>query len=138
MAYTFACLGMRQIAQSARLFSPAMNALGHSRPGRASSKSGHVRYAAESGSKFRALAARRRTWFKLRTGASNHTLRTQRLWMHRHQADAAEQDARRSACKWPSRAQWHLLGPAFRCTVARPAGELWATHAGIYPNLAAC
>jgi hypothetical protein len=31
MAYTFACLGVRQIAQSARLFSPAMNALGQSR-----------------------------------------------------------------------------------------------------------
>jgi hypothetical protein len=31
MAYTFACLGVRQIAQSARIFSPAMNALGHSR-----------------------------------------------------------------------------------------------------------
>jgi hypothetical protein len=32
----------------------------HSRPGRASLKSGHVRYAAESGSKFRELAAPRR------------------------------------------------------------------------------
>jgi hypothetical protein len=31
MAYTFACLGVRQIAQSARLFSPAMNALGPNR-----------------------------------------------------------------------------------------------------------
>jgi hypothetical protein len=30
MAYTFARLGVRQIAQSARLFSPAMNALGQS------------------------------------------------------------------------------------------------------------
>ena len=36
-----------------------MAALGHSRPGRWGSKSGHVRYAAESGSKFRALAALR-------------------------------------------------------------------------------
>ena len=27
---------------------------------------------------------------------------------NRHQADAAEQVARRSACKCPSRAQWHL------------------------------
>jgi hypothetical protein len=32
-----------------------MSAWGHSRLGRASSKSGHVRYAAESGSKFSAL-----------------------------------------------------------------------------------
>src|SRR6266576_1322892 len=31
MAYTFACLGVGQIAQSARPFSPAMNALGQSR-----------------------------------------------------------------------------------------------------------
>lgn len=45
-----------------------------------------------------------------------------------HQTDAAEQATRRSACKRPSRAQRHLLGPAFRCTVARPAQELWATH----------
>ena len=29
MAYTFDCLGVRQIAQSARPFSPAMNAKGH-------------------------------------------------------------------------------------------------------------
>jgi hypothetical protein len=35
----------------------ARSASGHSRPSRASLKSGHVRYAAESGSKFRALAA---------------------------------------------------------------------------------
>jgi hypothetical protein len=34
-----------------------MSPSGHSRLGRASSKSGHVRYAAESGCKFRALAA---------------------------------------------------------------------------------
>jgi transposase len=33
---------------------------GHSRPGRASSKAGHVRYAAESGSKFGELAAPQR------------------------------------------------------------------------------
>jgi hypothetical protein len=37
--------------------SVGMTALGQSRPGRASSKSSHVRYAAESGGKFRALAA---------------------------------------------------------------------------------
>jgi hypothetical protein len=34
--------------------------MGQSRPGRARAKSGHVRYAAESGSKFRALATQRR------------------------------------------------------------------------------
>jgi len=38
----------------------------HSRRSRAAGKAGHVRYAAESGIKFRALAAPRRTWFKLR------------------------------------------------------------------------
>jgi hypothetical protein len=31
MAYTFAYLGVRQIAQSARIFSPVMNALGQKR-----------------------------------------------------------------------------------------------------------
>jgi transposase len=36
-----------------------LSALGHSRPGRASRKSDYVRYVAESGSKFRALAAPR-------------------------------------------------------------------------------
>jgi hypothetical protein len=40
--------------------SSRMSAMGHSRPGRASSKSGHVRCAAESGSKFGALATQRR------------------------------------------------------------------------------
>jgi len=34
-----------------------------------------------------------------KTGASNHALPTQRLRMDRHQADAAEQAAWRSACK---------------------------------------
>jgi hypothetical protein len=34
-----------------------MSHKGHSRPGRAGDKSGHVRYAAESGSQFRTLAA---------------------------------------------------------------------------------
>jgi hypothetical protein len=33
---------------------------GHSRPGLANKQAGHIRYAAESGSKFRALAAPRR------------------------------------------------------------------------------
>src|SRR5450631_3355176 len=37
-----------------------------------------------------------------KTGASNHALRTQRLRMDRHQTDAAEQAARRSARKRPS------------------------------------
>ncbi len=52
------------------------------------------------------------------TGAANHALGTQRLRMDRHQADAAEQDARRSACKRPSRAQWHLLDAAVGSALA--------------------
>jgi hypothetical protein len=40
--------------------------------------------------------------------------------MDRYQIDAAEQATQRSASKRPSRAQRHLLGPAFRCTLARP------------------
>jgi hypothetical protein len=73
---------------------------GHSRRGRAGSKSGNVRYAAGSGSKFRALAGPRPAiagWWRCprrdsssKTGASNHALRTQRLRMDRHQTDAAE------------------------------------------------
>lgn len=38
----------------------SMSAVSQTRPGRASSRSGHVRYAAESGSKFRALVTQRR------------------------------------------------------------------------------
>jgi hypothetical protein len=66
-----------------------MSELDHSRPGRAGSKSGHVRYAAASGSKFRALVALRpgiaACWYRREydsgseTGASNHALRTRRL-----------------------------------------------------------
>src|SRR5438132_6870477 len=26
------------------------------------------------------------------------------------------------------RARWHRLGPAFRCAMARPAGDLWSPH----------
>ena len=51
--------GVRSAGCSAAIPTGPMSAMGHSRPGRASSKSGHVRYAAESGSKFRALAATR-------------------------------------------------------------------------------
>jgi len=60
--------------------------MGQSRPGRTDSKSVHVRYSAESGSKFRALAAPLRAvagWSLRRgcdssseTGASNHASRT--------------------------------------------------------------
>jgi hypothetical protein len=63
-----------------------------------------------------------------RAGASNHALRTQRLRMDRHQTHAAEQTAWGSACKRPSRAQWHLLGPPLRCSIARPARDLWSPH----------
>jgi hypothetical protein len=42
-----------------RDFNPGYDAWGQSRPSRNSSKSGHVRYAAASGSKFRALVALR-------------------------------------------------------------------------------
>jgi len=38
--------------------------------------------------------------------------------MDQHQVDAAQETARRSAGKRPSRAQWHLLGPAFGCAIA--------------------
>src|SRR5260370_19327032 len=48
--------------------------------------------------------------------------------MDRHQTDGGETATRRSAFKRPSRAQRHLLGPAFRRTVARPAQELRAIH----------
>jgi transposase len=33
-----------------------------------------------------------------------------------------------SARKRPSRAQWHFLGPPLRCSVARPARDLWSPH----------
>jgi len=40
----------------------------------------------------------------------------------------AEQAARRLAGKWPPRARWHLLGPAFRRAMARPASDRWSPH----------
>jgi len=30
--------------------------------------------------------------------------------------------------RWPPRARWHRLGSAFRCAMARPAGDLWSPH----------
>jgi hypothetical protein len=69
------------------------SAVGHSRRGRASSKSGDVRYAAGSGRKFRALTGPRPAiagWWRCprrdsssETGASNHAQRIQRLRMDR-------------------------------------------------------
>src|SRR5947209_19714974 len=41
-----------------------------------------------------------------------------------HQADAAEQAARRTTSKRPSRPQWHLLGLAIWSAVARPSNKL--------------
>src|SRR6187402_2059595 len=48
--------------------------------------------------------------------------------MGRHQAAPAEQAAWRAACERPARPQWHLLGLAVRCAMARSAGEFWAAH----------
>jgi hypothetical protein len=48
--------------------------------------------------------------------------------MGRHQAVPAEQAAWRAACERPARPQWHLLGLAVRCAMARSAGEFWAAH----------
>jgi len=39
------------------------------------------------------------------------------------------QIARRSSCERSAGAQWHLLGPAFRRTMARSAGLLWPRKA---------
>jgi hypothetical protein len=46
--------------------------------------------------------------------------------MDRHQTDAAEQATRRSACKRPSRAQRHLLGPAFQVHGGAPCSRIIA------------
>jgi hypothetical protein len=67
-----------------------MSHMGHSRPGRPSSKSGHVGYSAESGSRFSALAVPLWRFEPCRlddtavrviqapeTGASNHAPQTQ-------------------------------------------------------------
>jgi hypothetical protein len=48
--------------------------MGHSRRGRAASKYGHARCAAESGSKFRVLAARDERGSNSKTGASNREI----------------------------------------------------------------
>jgi hypothetical protein len=88
--------------------------MGHSLQGQTSGKSGHVRYAAEGGSGFRAINGFAASYCWLdgialdviqapKTGASDYAQRTQRLWMGRDQADATQQAARRSAGKWPSR-----------------------------------
>jgi len=71
-----------------------MSVPGQSLHGRPSGKFGHVGYASESGSKFRALAASLEAgadWWRYRgrdssseTGASNHTLWIQRWWADRH------------------------------------------------------
>ena len=55
-------------------------------------------------------------------------LRTQRSRMGCHQADVAEQTARRPACERPPCSEWHLLGSTIWGTVARPAGQLWSVH----------
>ena len=54
-------------------------------------------------------------------GDSNHALRTHRSRMGCHQTDAAEQAARRSKGKRPSRAQRHLFGLTVRSTTPSPA-----------------
>jgi len=48
---------------------------------------------------------------------------THRPRMGRHRAHAAEQAARRSTGERPSRSQWHLLGVAIWCTLARSARQ---------------
>jgi transposase len=45
-----------------------------------------------------------------------------------HQADVAEQGARRASCGRSTCPKWHLLGPAIRRTMARSAGLLRSTN----------
>src|SRR6478672_4127569 len=52
--------------------------------------------------------------------------------MDRHQAVTAEQAPWCAACERPARPQWHLLGFAVRCAMARSAGEFWAAHDLLY------
>src|SRR5450631_201958 len=101
------------------------SAVGHSRPGRATSKSRNVRYAAESGSKFRGLAAAR--------SMGEHSTKTkvhsfyllQSASVSRAELDRTvlQQDQAISACRDPIRQTRGRL-PSFR-------------QARIHPNLAA-
>src|SRR5262245_44582464 len=53
-----------------------------------------------------------------------------------HQADVAEQTARRAARGRPPCPQRYLLGPAIRSTMARSAWELWPVHELLQPRRA--
>ena len=92
--------------------------------GRIRSGSTDVCYADGSGSKFRASAGPRSAvagWWALTRRFQapkpklSHARRTHPVRMDRYQPDAAEQTAWGSACKRPSRAQRHPLGPPVRC-----------------------
>src|SRR5437879_13289607 len=57
-----------------------------------------------------------------------------RLGSNRYTGDPAARPAmsamppKAEASKPEPRARWHRLGPAFRCAMARPAGDLWSPH----------
>jgi hypothetical protein len=54
--------------------------------------------------------------------------------MSGHQADVAEQGARRASCGRSTRPQRHLLGAAIPRIMARFAGLLWPMHHLLQPG----
>jgi hypothetical protein len=53
--------------------------------------------------------------------------------MDGHQADVAEQGARRASCGRSTCPKWYLLGSAIRRTLARSAGLLRSLHHLLQP-----
>jgi len=109
-----------------------ISALGHSRPGRASSKSGHVRYARKA--EVNSEHWRRHRWSFRVDGAAADVNRhdcsfescAYELSDYEWTAIKPMLPTSRAAfgCKWQSRAQWYLLGPEVRITLALPTRKL--------------
>ena len=117
-----------------------MSRLGHSRRGRANTKSGNVRCALKA--EVRSIGhLERLSWVD---GAARDVIEAPKLesWIVRYELSDFEWAAIKPFLPNKSRgvrrvisagAQWHLLGSAFRRTMARSAGLLWPTHHLLQP-----
>jgi hypothetical protein len=116
--------GLRKILLAASQIFAFSHRLGQSRQGRARTRSGHVRHALKAGIDDGPLPidGRSANDSKLHNWSHESCATNSRIMNGGHQADVAEQGARRASCGRSTRPQRYLLGAAIRtCSLNKSA-----------------